>query len=116
MLRSEKPSDLVIGDFGSAHVLSDDGESWSVSRLDCPFSEVVMSLLCVSVLSLLLLLLLCAGFTTNEDTTHVVGTSRWCAPEHLGERRASKSGDVYMLGGVLHEILSGTCCSLHLDM
>ena len=85
-LSSRDPLSVKIGDFGLSHVLSNASASSSVSRIDDgPIAWMSPETL-----------------TGKEDNCDVYGDG---AVAH--GQLVSKQGDVYMLGGLMHEVLTG---------
>jgi hypothetical protein len=87
--RDLKPGNIVLGEFGDVYVLD-----WGVARVleDAP-AEVST-----------------ADVDTIEGATpadHVIGTPGYMAPEQLRTEEVDRPADVYALGAILFEVLTG---------
>jgi hypothetical protein len=112
------PLQLVVGDFGLAHVLH--GTSGSEALCRAFLGVIGREGLANAAGTLCEARHPCSHVSfsvTNPEPAHsmyitaciVGGSPPWLSPEDVGERcTASPAGDVYMLGGVIHEVLTGT--------
>ena len=91
--RDLKPSNIMLGDFGEVYVLD-----WGVARAVTDADEPGITP------SVELDLKLDTG-ETREGT--VLGTPAYMAPEQLVGERAGPAADIYALGCILFEIVSG---------
>jgi eukaryotic-like serine/threonine-protein kinase len=88
--RDLKPANIMMGDYGEVYVLD-----WGIARLTSDAVETPADT---------------AGIDTLDDGTktgELLGTPGYMAPEQIGGQAAGFETDVYALGSVLFEILTG---------
>jgi eukaryotic-like serine/threonine-protein kinase len=90
--RDLKPSNLMLGDYGDVYILD-----WGVAReLDSRHSSAALDSLDGV-----------ASATGATQAGAILGTPGYIAPEHLRGERTGTAADVYALGAILFEILTG---------
>ena len=88
--RDLKPSNIMLGDYGEVYVLD-----WGVARVLADRSRTTRPQMAVDV--------------EDEDTTAgaILGTPGYMSPEQIRGIDVSSKSDVYALGAILFEILTG---------
>jgi eukaryotic-like serine/threonine-protein kinase len=87
--RDLKPSNIMLGDYGEVYVLD-----WGVARVVTDKRRTTQGAMLAEV---------------DDDTTAgaILGTPGYMAPEQVRGHDAGRAADVYALGSILFEILSG---------
>jgi eukaryotic-like serine/threonine-protein kinase len=87
--RDLKPSNIMLGDYGEVYVLD-----WGVARVLTDRSRTTTPVMLAE---------------TDDDTTAgaILGTPGYMSPEQVRGSDAGRAADVYALGSILFEILSG---------
>jgi serine/threonine-protein kinase len=87
--RDLKPSNIMLGDYGEVYVLD-----WGVARVVTDRSRSTSPAMLAEV---------------DDDTTAgaILGTPGYMAPEQVRGLEAGRAADIYALGSILFEILSG---------